>query len=415
MFDRYNFYANKRSLIMHNVRKINDALYYVGVNDLHITRFENMHHLSKGMAYNSFVLIDEKTVLLDTVDKVGGQQFLENVEAALAGRKLDYLVINHMEPDHCALISDIVKNYPEVVLVGNKTTLRLLDQFYALDLKGQCIEVKEGDTLAIGKRTLKFFMAPMVHWPEVMVTYEESEGLLFSADAFGTFGSLEGNLFTNQASFENEWLDEARRYYANVVGKYGTQTLSLLNKLANLKINYLLPLHGPLWHENVDWYISKYHLWASYMAEEKGVVIAVGSIYGHTEAAAEILAGYLAKLGVKNIRLFDVSATDPSFIIGDIFRFSHVVLASATYNFRVFPPMETLVNDIVAIGIANRLFAIIENGSWAPGADNLIRPQITKLKNVQILNPEKFTIKSALKEEQLSALMDFANKIAKTI
>ncbi|MDD4303428.1 MAG: FprA family A-type flavoprotein [Bacilli bacterium] len=400
---------------MHNARKIDDGLYYVGVNDHRITRFENTHPLTKGMAYNSFLLIDDKTVLLDTVDRSGGQQFMENVAAALAGRKLDYLVINHMEPDHCALIVDIFRTYPEVILVGNKTTFRLLDQFYGLDLRGQFVEVKEGDTLSIGKGTLRFFMAPMVHWPEVMVTYEEKSGLLFSADAFGTFGTIEGSLFTDAEHFEKLWLDEGRRYYTNIIGKYGMQTLSLLNKIAQLKINMVLPLHGPLWRDDIASYFKKYRLWASYAPEEKGVVIAVGSIYGNTEEAADIFAGYLADFGVKNIVMHNVSSVDPSFILSDIFRYSHVVLISVTYNFRVFPKMETLVTDIVATGVANRTFAIIENGSWAPAADNLIRAQISKLKNARIINQEKFTIKSALKSDQLEALKTLARQIAETI
>lgn len=400
---------------MHNARKINDGLYYVGVNDHRLTRFENTHPLSRGMAYNSYVLIDDKTVLLDTVDRAVGQQFMENVEAALDGRKLDYLVINHIEPDHASLIVEIIRRYPNVTLVGNKTTFRLLEQFYSPDLKGQFVEVAEGDNLNLGKRTLKFFMAPMVHWPEVMVAYEETDGLLFSADAFGAFGTLTGHLFTNPAEFEKLWLDEGRRYYANIVGKYGAQTLSLLNKIANLKINMLLPLHGPLWRGSFAPYVEKYRLWASYTPEEKGVVIAVGSIYGNTEAAADILAGYLADLGVKNVVVHNVSSVDPSFILSDIFHLSHVVLACATYNFRVFPKMETLVSDIVATGVANRHFAIIENGSWAPSADNLIRMQISKLKNVKIINAEKFTIKSALKSDQLSALKNLAQSIADSL
>lgn len=397
---------------MHNARKISDGLYYVGVNDHRLTRFENTHPLTRGMAYNSYLLIDDKTVLLDTVDRAGGQQFLENIKAVLGGRKLDYLIINHIEPDHAALIVDVFKLYPEVVLVGNKTTFRLLDQFYGPDINGRFLEVKEGDSLNVGTRTLNFFMAPMVHWPEVMVTYEETSGLLFSADAFGTFGTLEGQLFTNPADFKKTWLDEGRRYYANIIGKYGMQTMSLLNKISTLKVNMLLPLHGPLWHGDFAPYFEKYRLWAAYTPEEKGVVIAVGSIYGNTEEAADILAGYLADLGVNNVVVHNVSSVDPSHILSDIFRFSHVVLASATYNFRVFPKMETLVSDIVATGIGNRVFVIIENGSWAPSADSLIRAQISKLKNVSIVNSEKFTIKSALKSDQLEALKNLAKQIA---
>ena len=258
-------------------------------------------------------------------------------------------------------------------------------------------------------------MAPMVHWPEVMVTYEVSQGLLFSADAFGTFGALEGNLFADQLDFEGTWLEEARRYYANIIGKYGSQTLSLLDKISTLKVNYLLPLHGPLWRENIAWYIEKYRTWASYTYEEKGVVIAFGSIYGNTEEAVDILGSFLSELGVKNIRINDVSSLDPSYIISNIYRYSHLVIASSTYNFRLFPRMETLVNDIVAANIQNRTIAIIENGSWAPNADSIIRSHFAKLKNNRIVNAEKFTIKSSLKNVQLQALRLLAKAIADTI
>ncbi|MFA5421743.1 MAG: MBL fold metallo-hydrolase [Bacilli bacterium] len=400
---------------MHNARKIIDDVFYVGVNDRRISRFENIHTVPRGMAYNSFVILDEKTVLLDTVDQAGGQQFLENVKRVLGSRPLDYMIINHMEPDHCALIRNVVDRYPGVIIVGNKTTFTLLHQFYEIELGDRFIEVEENDALNIGKRKLKFFMAPMVHWPEVMVTYEEASGLLFTADAFGTFGALEGNLFADEVDFENEWLGEARRYYANIIGKYGTQTLSLLNKIDNLDVKYLLPLHGPLWRKDIAWYLEKYRLWASYRPEEKGVVIAVGSIYGNTVEAADILAGYLAEEGVKNIRVHEVASTNPSFIISDIFRYSHLVLASATYNFRIFPPMETLLSDIVALNVRNKTIAIIENGSWAPSADNLIRLQVAKLKNIDIVNTEKFTIKSSLKDHQLKALRDLAKAIAATL
>ena len=400
---------------MHNVKTIINDVYYVGVNDRRITLFENTHPVERGMAYNSYVILDEKTVLLDTVDKADGQQFMENVIHALRGRDLDYLVINHMEPDHCGSIVDIMRRYPNVVLVGNSTTFRLLDQFYDIGLQGRKIDVKENDTLNIGKRTLRFFMAPMVHWPEVMVTFEESEGLLFSADAFGTFGALEGNLFADQINFAELLLDEARRYYSNIIGKYGAQTLSLLNKLEKLNIRFLLPLHGPLWRENISWYVDKYRRWASYTPEEKGVVIAFASIYGNTEEVIDILAGYLADLGVNNIRIHDVSSTDPSYILSDVFRYSGLIIASSTYNFKIFPRMETFLNDLVSSNMQKRSFAVIENGSWAPNVDSLVRPALAKLNNNSIINVEKFTVKSSLKTFQLDALRKLAQAIANTI
>lgn len=400
---------------MHNAQLITNDVYYVGVNDRRISLFENTHPVPRGIAYNSYLIRDEKTVLLDTVEKSKGQQFMENVKYVLGERKLDYLVINHIEPDHCGQIVDIVREYPEAILVGNKTTFRLLQQFYDLDVSDRILEVKEGDILKIGQRTLQFFMAPMVHWPEVMVTYEQSQGLLFSADAFGTFGVLEGNLFTTPSDFEKNYLEEARRYYANIVGKYGTQTLTLLNKLSHLDIRYLLPLHGPLWRSDIAWYFDKYRIWASYGFEEKGIVIAFASIYGNTEEAVDVLAGYLSQLGVDNLRIHDVSEVDPSYIISDIFRYSHIVLASPTYNFRIFPRMETLLSDIVATNVQNRTVAIIENGSWAPNVDNLVRSQLGKLKNIHIVNDNKFTITSALKEKQLASLYELAQSIAASI
>lgn len=400
---------------MQNTRLIKDGVYYVGVNDRRITMFENTHPVSHGMAYNSYLIIDEKTVLLDTIDKAGAQQFLENLSFVLKERTLDYLVINHMEPDHCALIEDVVRKYPNVILVGNKKTFELLHQFYDIEIGDRFIEVKEGDTLSLGKRTLKFFMAPMVHWPEVMVTYSDVDKMVFTADAFGTFGALNGNIYADQVDFEKEWLDEARRYYANIVGKYGMQTKNLLKKLASLELDYICPLHGPIWRENVNFILEKYQTWASYEAEEKGVVIAFGSVYGNTEEACDVLAAKLALLGVKNIRIHDTTSTDPSYVISDIFRYSTIVFASSTYNLSIFPGMKTLLDDVVNHNIQNRNVAIIENGSWAPTSGKQIKEEVLKLKNITLLNEEHFSIRSTLKEEQMEALDELAKVIAETV
>ncbi len=400
---------------MQNTRKIKDDVYYVGVNDRRITWFENTHPITKGMAYNSYVITDEKTVLLDTIDKAGAQQFLENLAFVLQDRLLDYLVINHMEPDHCALIEDVVRRYPDVILVGNKKTFELLHQFYDIDIGERFIEVKEGDTLSLGKRTLRFLMAPMVHWPEVMVTYSDVDKMIFTADAFGTFGALNGNIYADQIDFAGEWLDEFRRYFANIIGKYGNNTRMLLKKMATLDIDYVCPLHGPIWRQDIDFILNKYELWATYTAEEKGVVIAFGSVYGNTEEVVDILAGKLAALGVRNIHIHDSTSTDPSYVIADIFRYSTLVLASSTYNLTIFPAMNTLMHDIVNHNIQKRHIAVIENGSWAPTSGNQMRAEIDKTRNNTIINEDMLTIKSTLKDDQLDALDGLAHAIATTV
>ena len=400
---------------MQNVRIIKDDVYYVGVNDRRITMFENTHPIQHGMAYNSYLILDEKTVLLDTIDKAGAQQFLENLAFVLKERTLDYLVINHMEPDHCALIEDVVRRHPNVILVGNKKTFELLHQFYEIEIGDRFIEVKEGDTLSLGKRTLKFLMAPMVHWPEVMVTYSSFDKMVFTADAFGTFGTLNGNIFADQIDFEKEWLDEARRYYSNIVGKYGMQTTMLLKKMAALEVDYICPLHGPIWRENVPFIVDKYQKWASYTPEEKGVVIAFGSVYGNTEEVCDILAAKLAARGVKNIKIHDTTSSDPSYVISDIFRYSTLVLASSTYNLSIFPGMNTLIHDITGHNIQNRAIAIIENGSWAPTSGKQMKEEILKLKNITMINDEILTVKSTLKEHQVAHLDQLADLITKTV
>lgn len=401
---------------MLKTRELLKDVYYVGASDHRLKQFENRHPITHGMAYNSYIVIDEKIALFDTADRSVRTTFLESVEHVLQGRKIDYLIIHHVEPDHADLIDEVMKLHPEMILVATKTSFTYLKQFYDLDLEGRIIEVKEGDTLSLGKKTLKFYMAPMVHWPEVMVTYETSEKMLFSADAFGSFGGLEGNLFSDELDYEGKWLNETRRYYSNIVGKFGMQTLSLLNKLKGLEINYIFSLHGPLHRDSqiISLLVEKYSKWATYTPEEKGVVIAYGSIYGNTEEVANIFANYLAELGVKNINLYDVSITHPAYIMRDIFRVSHVILLSATYNLRVFPPMESLLNDLVATGVKNRSFVLIENGSWSPMADTLMRAQISKLQNTKILN-EKITIKSRITNEQRPVLFELAKQIAEEV
>ena len=399
---------------MYCTKKIYEDLYWVGGNDRRLALFENIYPISRGISYNSYVLLDEQTVLLDTVDRAINDLFFENLEHVLAGRTLDYVIVNHMEPDHCASLAELVLRYPEIKIVCNAKTLGIIRQFYRFDADSRALIVKEGDTLSTGKHTLTFVMAPMVHWPEVMVTYDTTDKTLFSADAFGTFGALNGNLFADEVNFETEWLDDARRYYTNIVGKYGPQVQALLKKAAGLEIRMICPLHGPIWRENIGWFLNKYQHWSSYTPEDQSVVIAAGSVYGNTMNAAEILAGMLADRGVKNIKLYDVSNTHPSVLVSEAFRCSHLVFAGSTYNNGIFTPMETVLLDLAAHNLQNRTVALIENGTWAPVSGKLMRELVEKMKKTQILEPS-ITLRSSLKEEQLSALEALADAIAQSL
>ena len=399
---------------MYCTKKIYEDLYWVGGNDRRLALFENIYPISRGVSYNSYVLLDEQTVLLDTVDRAINDLFFENLEHVLAGRTLDYVIVNHMEPDHCASLAELVLRYPEIKIVCNAKTLGIIRQFYRFDADSRALIVKEGDTLSTGKHTLTFVMAPMVHWPEVMVTYDTTDKTLFSADAFGTFGALNGNLFADEVNFETEWLDDARRYYTNIVGKYGPQVQALLKKAAGLEIRMICPLHGPIWRENIGWFLDKYQHWSSYTPEDQSVVIAAGSVYGNTMNAAEILAGMLADRGIKNIKLYDVSNTHPSVLVSEAFRCSHLVFAGSTYNNGIFTPMETVLLDLAAHNLQNRTVALIENGTWAPVSGKLMRELVEKMKKTQILEPS-ITLRSSLKEEQLSALEALADAIAHSL
>ncbi len=399
---------------MYCTREIHPDLYWVGGNDRRLALFENMYPISRGVSYNSYVLLDEQTVLLDTVDRAINDLFFENIEHVLQGRKLDYVIVNHMEPDHCASLAELVLRYPDLKIVCNTKTLGIIRQFYRFDAEAHAHLVKEGDTLCTGKHTLTFVMAPMVHWPEVMVTYDTTDHILFSADAFGTFGALNGNLYADEVNFENEWLDDARRYYTNIVGKYGPQVQALLKKAAGLDIQMICPLHGPIWRENIAWFLDKYQHWSTYTPEEQSVVIAAGSVYGNTTNAAEILAGMLAERGVKNIAFYDVSNTHPSVLVSEAFRCSHLVFASSTYNNGIFTPMETVLLDLAAHNLQNRTVALIENGSWAPVSGKLMREVLGKMKNIQILD-SSLTLRSSMKEDQLASLESLADAIVKSL
>ncbi len=393
---------------MYNVRKVTEDIVWVGASDRRLALFENIFPIPRGVSYNSYVLLDEKTVLLDTVDASVAGQFFENLEHVLDGRKLDYLIVNHMEPDHCAMIGDLVRRYPEVQVVGNAKTFGMMKQFFGTDFAERAVTVKEGDTLATGAHTLHFVMAPMVHWPEVMVTYDEKDKVLFAADGFGTFGALNGNIFADEVDFDRDWLDDARRYYTNIVGKYGASVQALLKKASGLEIAVICPLHGPIWRENLGYILEKYQKWSTYEAEDQAVVILYATMYGNTASAADALAGRLAAKGVKKIAVYDVSNTHVSELISEIFRASHVVFAAPTYNGGIYPVMENLLADMKALAVQNKTVALMENGTWAPMTAKQMREKLAELKNVTILDTQ-ITIKSAMapeQEGQLEALAD---------
>lgn len=395
---------------MYNVRKVTEDIVWVGASDRRLALFENIFPIPRGVSYNSYVLLDEKTVLLDTVDASVAGQFFENLEHVLDGRKLDYLIVNHMEPDHCAMIGDLVRRYPEVQVVGNTKTFGMIKQFFGTDFAERAVTVKEGDTLATGAHTLHFVMAPMVHWPEVMVTYDEKDKVLFAADGFGTFGALNGNIFADEVDFDRDWLDDARRYYTNIVGKYGASVQALLKKASGLEIAVICPLHGPIWRENLGYILEKYQKWSTYEAEDQAVVILYATMYGNTASAADALAGRLAAKGVKKIAVYDVSNTHVSELISEIFRASHVVFAAPTYNGGIYPVMENLLADMKALAVQNKTVALMENGTWAPTTAKQTREKLAELKNVTILDTQ-ITIKSAMAPEQEGQLEAFADAI----
>lgn len=395
-------------------RKVTDTIWWVGGNDRRLALFENLFPIPHGVSYNSYVIMDEKTALMDTTDPSITSLFLANVAHTLNGRKLDYLIINHMEPDHCSNIEEIMHRYPETTLVCNAKTLQMIGQFYDLDLTERTMIIKEGDTLSLGSHTLHFVAAPMVHWPEVMMVYEDSEKILFSADGFGSFGALNGNLFNDEINFDRDWLDDARRYYTNIVGKYGAQVQAVLKKASGLDIQMICPLHGPIWRNNLAYILDKYVKWSTYEPEDKAVAIMYGSMYGNTERAADILATALSTAGVKDVRVYDISNTDVSELISEAFRCSHIVIASPTYNGGLYPVVESLLNDMKALNLQNRTFALIENGTWAATSNKHMRAIVETMKNMTILDTT-VTVKSSVKEAQIEALQQLAKEIVDSL
>ena len=402
---------------MYCVRNVTENLYWVGANDHRLHLFENIHPIPRGVSYNAYLLLDEKTVLFDTVDWSVCRQLLENVDYLLGERPLDYLVINHMEPDHGASIEEILLRWPQVKIISTEKAFLFMRQF-GFQVDGhELIEVKEGDSFSFGKHNVTFVAAPMVHWPEAMVTFDTTNGVLFSADAFGSFGALDGKLFADEVNFDRDWIDDARRYLTNIVGKYGPHIQLLLKKAGGIldQIKYICPLHGPVWRKDLGYFIDKYDKWSRYEPEEKGVLIAYASMYGNTEAAAQALAAKLCEKGVTNVWVYDVSNTHVSYLVSESFRLSHIVLASVTYNLGIYPVMHDYLMHLKGLNLQNRTFALIENGSWAPKSGDLMQKFIEdEMKNMTVLG-DRLSVASALHPDKASELESLANSIVESM
>ena len=396
---------------MRCTRMIDEDIIWVGADNRKLSLFEAVYPVTRGMSYNSYLILDEKTALIDTVDRAVTDVFLGNIEASLGGRTLDYIVVQHMEPDHSATLFDVLIRYPDCTVVCNAKTYAMIEAFKHRTVKA--LIVREGDVLPLGKHSLSFIFAPMVHWPEVMVSYDSYSGTLFSADAFGVFGALGGAIFADEVDFERDHLDEARRYYCNIVGKYGAQVRSLLSKVSRLNIKKLCPLHGFVWRENLAYYVNKYLLWSGYEPEKRGVMIAYASVYGNTENVANALACRLFERGVGAV-LYDVSVIEHSHVVAESFKYSHLVFASVTYNGGAFVSMENLLLDLAAHGIRNRKVALIENGSWAPSAAKKMREILSPLPGIDFLT-EDITFRSSIEDSHNEKIERLADIIASTI
>ncbi len=381
--------------------KITDSIKYVGVNDHQVDLFEGQYKVPNGMSYNSYVILDEKVAVMDTVDAHFTDEWLGNLARVLDGRKPDYLVVQHMEPDHAANVANFMKAYPETTVVANAKTFVMIKNFFELDLEGRKLVVENGSSLSLGSHTLTFVFAPMVHWPEVMVTYESSEKVLFSADGFGKFGALD---------VEEDWDDESRRYFIGIVGKYGAQVQALLKKAAALDISIICPLHGPILTENLGHYIGLYDTWSSYRPEEEGVVIAYTSVYGHTKKAVELLAEKLKANGAPKVVVYDLARDDMSAAVADAFRYSRLVLATITYNGSIYPFMNDFVTRLVEHNFQNRTVGLIENGSWAPTAARVIKKMMEGSKNIKWTDTT-VTIMSAVKQENVEQIEAMAKEL----
>lgn len=400
---------------MYTVRKVVDDLYWIGGNDHRLALFENIFPIPRGVSYNSYLLLDEKTVVFDSVDWSVAREYLRHIELLLEGRPLDYMVIHHMEPDHCAAIDEVCLRYPNVKVISSEQGFQIMNQIGYHIKDEQKVIVKEGDTFSFGKHTLAFVEAPMVHWPEVLMSFDTSNGVLFSADAFGSFGAIDGKLFNDEVNFDRDWLDDARRYYTNIVGKYGPFVQDVLKKASTLPIKYICPLHGLVWRNNLAYFIEKYDKWSKYEPEEEGVMIAYASMYGNTEYAAQSLATALCERGMTEVVVHDVSNTDVSQLISDTFKYSHIVLASVTYNLGIYPVMKDFINDMQALNVQNRTVALIENGTWACTVGDLMEEYIDEnLKLVDVLN-DRVTVNTALNDANVKDVDALADAIIDSI
>lgn len=393
---------------MHYEEKLVDGLYWIGGDDMRLGQFEGVHPVPQGMSYSNYLILDEKTVLMDTIDRAVEERFIDTLDHLLDGRALDYIVVQHVEPDHSASLGEVATRHPEATIVCSGMAKRMIGQFFDEALAERCQVVKEGDTLECGARTLTFYSAPMVHWPEVMVTYDAYDKVLFSADAFGMFGGMKGRLYDDEFDFEAEYVPEARRYYANIVGKYGDSTLALLEKAATLDIRMVCPLHGPVLRSYIPQMIEKYQAWGGYEPEEQSVAVIYASVYGGTRDVAEALAFKLRRRGVAHVSINDLTIDDSSYALSEVFRASNVVLASVTCNMGLFPRMATLLHDMAEHGVKARRFSFVQNGTWAPQSGKLMKDAIDKLEGCEQVG-EMLTIKSRMtgaQDADLDALVD---------
>jgi len=400
---------------MQNTHEIAPGLHWVGGNERRLQRFENLFPLRFGVAYNSYLIVDEKTCLLDTVDSSISQLFIDNVEFVLGGRDLDYLVVNHMEPDHCGNIETIIRRYPNVKFIGNAKTFQFFEQFYRFDASKNYKIVKDLEELDLGSRKLRFYTAPMVHWPEVMMTLDFTNHILFSSDAYGTFGAHNGTYFADEMEYRRDHLDEARRYYSNIVGKFGVPVQSIMKKLSNEVIDMICPLHGPMYrNEELALILDKYEKWSKYIPETKSALIIYATMYNNTESVADKLATRLGQLGVRDMRVYDVSEFDPSYLVSEAWKYSHIVIATPTYNSNVFYKIYNLLHELASLNLQNRKFSFIVNSSWGGQTLEQLQALVEKMKNIEIIG-EPVLIKSTLKDENIEAIDNLAKAISESI
>ena len=400
---------------MQNTHEIAPGLHWVGGNERRLQRFENLFPLRFGVAYNSYLIVDEKTCLLDTVDSSISQLFLDNVEYVLNGRDLDYLVVNHMEPDHCGNIETIIRRYPNVKFIGNAKTFQFFEQFYRFDASKNYMQVKDLEELDLGSRKLRFYTAPLVHWPEVMMTLDFTNHILFSSDAYGTFGAHNGTYFADEMDYRRDHLDEARRYYSNIVGKFGVPVQGIMKKLSNEVIDMICPLHGPMYrNEELALILDKYDKWSKYIPETKSALIIYATMYNNTESVADKLATSLGKYGVRDMRVYDVSEFDPSYLVSEAWKYSHIVIATPTYNSNVFYKIYNLLHELASLNLQNRKFSFVVNSSWGGQTLEQLQTLVEKMKNIEIIG-EPLLIKSTLRVENLEAIDNLAKAISESI